>query len=170
MPDVLPMNLQVTASFRGQYEFPKGCEQVSGVYCISFPLELDKPATLDIQHCIEITHNYQCSSLSFARCSQKNPPYKFELVQKDTTFKTHYPYGSVKTTHFSHWVILLIRRVLGWEQSDAEPEKQPIHAIHVQPTTRYGAHLFYKKKSIYSWMLHFVIIPNLEIFIIVSFC
>ena len=165
MPDVLPMNLQVTASLRGQYDFPVGCEQVSGVYCISFPLELAKSATLDIQHCVEITHKYQCSALSFASCSQKTPPYKFELVEEGI-FNTHYPYGSVKTTHFSHWVVVLIRRALGWEQDDAEPEKQP---SHVQPETIYNAQLFYlQNPGVYSWTLHFVIIPNLEICISVS--
>ena len=168
VPDLLPMNLQVTASLRGQYEFPDGCEQVSGVYCISFPLELAKSATLDIQHCVEITHKYQCSSLSFASCSQRNPPYKFELVGGGI-FNTHYTYGSVKTTHFSHWVVLLIRRVLGWEQGGVEPEKQPISATHVQPTTIYNAQLFYlQNPGVYSWMLHLVIIPNLEISIAVS--
>ena len=164
-PDVLPMKLQLTASLRGQFEFPEGCEPVSGVYCISLPLEeLAESGTLDIQHCVEITQAYQCSSLSFASCSQKTPPYKFELVQGGI-FNPRHSCGSIKTTHFSWWAIVWIWRVLGWEQSDTEPEKQSV----TDTPTRYSAHLFYQQISgKYSWMLHFVIIRNLDISITVS--
>lgn len=168
VPDVLPMKLHVTASLRGQFEFPEGCEPVSGVYCISLPLELAESATLDIQHCVEIMHAYQSSSLSFASCSQINPPYKFELVEGGI-FNPHSPCGSMRTTHFSLWVIVLIWRTLGWEQGDAEAERPPITATPVKPSVSYSAQLFYKRNpSVHSWTLHFVIIPNLEISIAVS--
>ena len=163
VPDVLPMELRVTASLRGQFEFPEGCEPVSGIYCISLP-ELAESATLDIQHCVDIMYADQCSSLSFASCSQRSPPYKFELVQGGT-FNPRHSCGSIKTTHFSWWAIVWIWRVLGWEQSDTEPEKQSA----TDTPTRYSAHLFYEQISgKYSWMLHFVIIRNLDISITVS--
>ena len=166
MPDVLPMKLRVTASLRGQYEFPEGYEPVSGVYCISLPLELAESATLDIEHCVEITHAYQCSSLSFASCSQRNPPYKFELVEGGI-FNPRSPCGSIRTTHFSLWGIVL--KALGWEQGDAEPERPHITATPVEPSVSYSAQLFYlRNPGVYSWMLHFVIIRNQEISIAVS--
>ena len=166
VPDVLPMKLHVTASLRGQFEFPEGCEPVSGVYCISLPLELAESATLDIEHCVEITRAYQCSLLSFASCSQRSPPYKFELVEGGI-FKPRNPYGSMKTTHFSLWVIL--RKAFRRRQSESEPEKQPLTAPPTEPTTSYSAHLFYLQipGTVYSWTLHFVIIQNLEISITV---
>ena len=150
VPDVFPMNLRVTASLRGQYEFPESCEPVSGVYCIYLPLELAESATLDIQHCVEITHVYQCSSLSFASCSQRNLPYKFELVEGGI-FNTRHSYGSIKTTHFSLWVIV-------WK------------ALTATLATSYSTHLFYQQvpDTVYSWTLHFVIIQSLEISISVS--
>lgn len=167
VPDVLPMKLHMTASLRGQYEFPESYEPVSGVYCISLPLELAESATLDIEHCVEIMHAYQCSSLSFASCSQRDPPYKFELVEGGM-FKPRNPYGSMKTTHFSLWVITRLRRAFTRKQSDSE-QKQPLTATPTEPTTSYSAHLFYLQipGTIYSWTLHFVIIQNLEISIAV---
>ena len=165
-PDVLPMKLQLTASLRGQFEFPEGYEPVSGVYCISLPLEeLAESGTLDIQHCMEITHAHQCSSLSFASCSQRSPPYKFELVEGGI-FQPRNPYGSMKTTHFSLWGVL--RRVFSRKQIDAESEKQPVTATPTEPTTNYSANLFcLQNPGVYSWTLHFVIIQNLEISITV---
>ena len=166
VPDVLPMELRVTASLRGQFEFPEGCEPVSGIYCISLPRELAESATLDIQHCLEITHAHQCSSLSFARCSQRNPPYKFELVEGGI-FNPRFPCGSMKTTHFSLWVILW--KALGWEQGDAEPKSPPATTTPGEPSVSYSAQLFcLKNPAIYNWNLHFVIIRNLEISITVS--
>ena len=172
-PHVLPMKLQVTASLRGQFEFPEGYEPVSGVYCVSLPLELAESATLDIQHCVEITHAHQCSSLSFARCSQGSPPYKFELVEGGI-FKPHNPYGSMKNTRFSPWAVLrimrgVLQRAFSGKQSDAESEKQPITATPKEPTTNYSANLFcLQSQGVYSWKLQFVIIQNLEISVTVS--
>ncbi len=168
VPNLPPTELQITASLTGQYAFPEGYELVSGVYCISFPLEFAQPATLDIQHCLALTRSCQCSSLSFvvAECSERQPPYKFELVEGGT-FTPRSPYGSLKTTHFSLWAIL--RRSHRSRQRDGDnsttTEDSSSAAAPTEPTPiSYSAQLFYlQNPGIYSWTLHFVIIPNLEI-------
>ena len=94
------MNIQATTS--GQYELPPDVELVSGIYWISFPKQLLKPATLSLQHCCFLENSEQVSSLQFvtAKCTQKKLPYKFELVDNGS-FSVHSNYGSIELDHFS---------------------------------------------------------------------
>ncbi len=145
-PNTPPTKLQITASVAGQFKFPEGCELVSGVYCVSFPVEFAKPVALDIQHCLQLTSVHECSLLSFAvaKDTQTGPPYKFELVEGGK-FTPHEQIGSLTVTHFSRWAILKIGK---------------------KSTARKGcaAQLFYRQNhGICNWTLHFVITPRLDI-------
>ncbi len=169
--DQPPTELQVTASLTGQYAFPEDCELVSGVYCISFPLEFLKPVTLDIWHCLHLTCTSQCSSLSFvvAKSNQKGLPYRFDLIEGGSFVPTRL-FGSLKFTQSSLWGIVRSFRRPRHQDGEETTQSQTSAAAPMDPARKgYTAQLFYRRNSAaYSWTLHLVIIPNLPIWRTVS--
>ena len=137
--DISECTIHITASLSGQFQLPEGCELVSGVYWLSCPVQFAKPVTLDIQHCVAIEKPQQRRFLSFVRskCSQKQLPYKFRLVEGGT-FAPGNTYGSISVTEFSCFGIGLLNMssllfsqprtqpdTLPEAQPEAQPEKKP---------------------------------------------
>lgn len=103
----LPANCQrctvdIRASLSGQYTFPADSELVSGVYWIHCPVQLSRPAMLEIQHSKQCTEG-----LNFVRanCTLEQLPYSFQR-QEGGMFSKHSYYGSIHLTRFSGWAII----------------------------------------------------------------
>ena len=70
----------ITALAGGEFEFPKDSELVSAVYAIFILKPLQKPLTINVQHCVALKTLEQCNSLQFVRAPLNNgiPPYQFK--------------------------------------------------------------------------------------------
>lgn len=146
---VTQCQISVKACLSGLFQFPEGSTLVSGVYCITTPHTFIQPLTIEIQHCVSITHPDQCSNLAFvvAKCTQEELPYNFTVLSKGQ-FAVQSSFGSVSVHHFSLFGI--IQWVLG---------EQP---------TRCCARVFYIPKSVNSWKMDFVITKDIAIYNTVS--
>ena len=108
-PEVEECEVHVKASLSGQYKFPDGSDVISGIYWIYAPHEFAQPVTAEIQHCVQLASPEDSDDLSLvvAKCSQKNLPYEFKLLEGGV-FSPHSSYGSIQLTHFS--ALGIIRR------------------------------------------------------------
>ena len=147
-PGVDECQFHVKVSLSGQFQFPEDTELISGIYWIANRHKLAKPVTVEIQHFIRFSHS---DSLKFvvAKCSQKNLPYKF-CVLEGGVFSPHSSYGYIQLTHFSG--VGAIRR-----------DKH-----HTRTQRIYCAKLYYIPKNITRWDVHFVITLDMELHTSVS--
>lgn len=97
-----PCNIAVMTIVAGQFDFPKGTELVSAVYAISTSKKLNKPVTVEIQHCVAITNVKQGQRLEFVRadCKQQVLPYHFKPIEGGR-FSPRSSYGTISCKHFS---------------------------------------------------------------------
>jgi len=148
-PGVTECQIDIKAIGQGQFKFPDDCELISGIYSISSPCTLQKPATVEIQHCAVADTDKQCSRLSFvvARSTSLQGVTRSFCVDGSGAFSPHSSYGCIQTTQFSLWSVvhnllpgLCVKRV-------------------------YSAALYYVQDGINSWKVHFVITWDLDVHI-----
>ena len=139
--------INIRASVSGQFQLLEKSVLLSPVFWISAPCKFTKPVTLEIQHCALREHKAVLSDLRFvsAKCSQKDLPYRFELLDGGV-FTTHSSYGSIQLNHFSG---------VGITGSEETPRL-------------YCAHLYHTIKQIYDWRYYLAITQDLEAHITVS--
>ena len=134
--------IYIKAGLAGHFDLPSGGQLVSPVYWLYCDNNFQHPVTLELQHCAIIKHQSECSSLSFivAKCSQKELPYKFKILDKGT-FSQHSSYGSVNVKQFSVFGV-----IMQW----------------LLPRS-YSAQFFYSDKGENIWQLDFIITWNQEL-------
>ena len=137
------------AGFTGQFNIPDDLQLVSCVYWLSCSQKFNKPVTLEIEHCASLQNSSQSSSLSFisAKCSQAELLYQFEVLEGGK-FAPPSSYGSVQVTQFSFFAII-----------------SKIFSSH----KRYCCTHHYIKKDVNKWDVDFVIAPNLQASLTVSY-
>ena len=86
----------------GQFQFPENTQLVSGVYAIAMTHKLLRPATVEVEHCVDLETTDQCTYLSFVRayCTQKDLPYKFKEIEGGAFFPES-SIGKISLTRFS---------------------------------------------------------------------
>ena len=96
---------------RPQFKFPDDSMLVSMVYAVSVTEDLLKPATLNIQHCIDIQDEEHSESLQFVVASSDSGegPCNFEVVDIPGVFHPGSQYGILTRQSFSHFGI--VRRI-----------------------------------------------------------
>ena len=148
-PGVTECQIDIQAIGQGQFEFPDDCELISGIYSISSPCTLQKPATVEIQHCAVATTDKQCSRFSFvfARFTSLQEVTHSFCVDGSGAFSPHSSYGCIQTTQFSLWSIVY----------------NLLPGLSVQRI--YSAALYYLHDGINSWKVHFVITWDLDVHI-----
>ena len=121
LPPSETCEVAITALAGGEFEFPKGSELVSAVYVISISKPLQKPLTINIQHCVALETSEQCNSLQFMRAPLNNgiPPYHFKPILGGD-FTPGNQYGSISCKKFSLFVIRYIRKDEEDNTSDEE--------------------------------------------------
>ena len=138
-----PATITIQASLCGHYHLPDNTQLVSAVYWIAFPGKFSRPVTLEVQHCAALEQSHTLSSLSFvrAKCSQETLPYNFKPIQGGV-FSASSRHGAIELSHFSG---------VGITSEDSEQSKH------------YTAHTFYIPQSPTTWLMHFIIICDLEL-------
>ena len=73
--------LDLYAIYNGPFQFPQDSSPVSAFYFISLSHDLQKPATLELQHCYIINNDDDAAQLTFASATASTaPPYHFRPV------------------------------------------------------------------------------------------
>ena len=140
--------IYIKAGLAGHFELPSRAQLVSAVYWLYCENDFQRPVTLELQHCVDVKHQSDFSSLRFivAKCSQEELPYKFKYLDRGT-FSQHNSYGSVDVKQFSLFGI--VHSVVRW------------FANLLQFQT-YFAQIFYIDEGENKWQIDFVITKNLE--------
>ena len=91
----------------GKFEFPNNNQLVSGVCHISISslFQLNKPVTVQLEHCVHITDEKQAKCLSFV-VAKSGPPFKFEYLPGGS-FCPGSQYGTIHLKEFSYIAIVL---------------------------------------------------------------
>ena len=140
----------IKVGISGHFALPQNTSLVSAVYWLdSEPrCKFLLPLTLKIQHC---AMSSQTSRLSFAlaRCSQKNLPYTFDILEGGE-FSSLSHYGCMQLQHFS-----LVTLVKKW--------------IMGEDNVRYRASLYYIRREVNLRDIHFVITKDQEVHLTVRY-
>ena len=148
-PPAPPTTMTIHASLSGHYHLPDDTQLVSGVYWISFPRKFSRPITLELQHCAFLENPHEMTALSFvsAKCNQNTLPYNFKPMTGREVFSADSQYGAIELNHFS---------AVGIVSKKGKQGK------------RYMAHTYYIPQSPTTWLMHFTIICDLDLFLRVS--
>ena len=94
--------VEVRGLWGGEFVFLEGTKLISGVCYISISslTELNKPVTVQLDHCADIVNESQTKYLSFAVADSTKQPYKFELLPGGI-FNLHSKYGTIFLKKFS---------------------------------------------------------------------
>ena len=140
----------IKVAISGHFALPQNTSLVSAVYWLdSEPRHrFSQPLTLEIQH---RAMSSQTTRLSFAlaKCSQKNLPYNFEILDGGE-FSSQSAYGCIQLQHFS-LVTMVMRLIMG------------------EDDIRYFARLYYLRKEVNLREIHFVITKDQEAHVTVCY-
>ena len=105
--------ITVNGLWCGKFEFPKNSQLVSGVCHISVTSssQLNKPVTVQLEHCVNITDKKQAKYLSFV-VAKSGPPFNFEYLPGGS-FCPGSQYGTIHLKEFSLLGIVLCATVGG---------------------------------------------------------
>ena len=101
-----PCDIAVKAIISGDFEFPEGCQLVSALYAISASSKLDKPVSIEIEHCVMLENEQDCKYMCFgiAMCNQEVLPYTFEIL-RGGIFIPRTKFGKICRSSFSIAVV-----------------------------------------------------------------
>ena len=108
---ITPVNasyeITATGLWVGKFEIPENTKLVSGVCHISVSslFQLNRPVTVQLEHCANITDKKQAKYLSFV-VAKSGPPFKFEYLEGGS-FCPGSQYGTTHLKKFSYLAIVL---------------------------------------------------------------
>ena len=104
---------EITANvfWGGKFEFPEDSKLISGVCYISSSSQFNKPVTVQLEHCANITDEEQAEYLSFV-VAESVPPFKFEYLPGGS-FCPGSQFGTINIRKFSLLAIVLCAAVGG---------------------------------------------------------
>ena len=142
-PQTPPLTISIQAIQNAHLQFPRSMELVSGVYSVVLPQRFSHPITMEVQHCASLEHPQQLSSLTFvsADSTQGMPPYHFQLLPGGI-FPANSCYGSIHLRHSCRAAIV----------SDGS-------------TKTYRALTYYIPQTATTWLVHFIIIRDLDLYL-----
>ena len=104
--------LDLYAIYSGPFKFPEDSSPVSAHYLISLSHNLQKPATLELQHCYIINNDDDAGQLTFASATAfTGPPYHFRPVSGGSFLPGKY--AVIHRTKFSIFNLLAAVRAIG---------------------------------------------------------
>ena len=135
--------LSIQAIQSDHLQLPENMELVSGVYSVVFPQGFSHPIDAEIQHCASLEHPHQLPSLTFvsAKSTQGALPYQFQLLLGGI-FPANSCYGSIQLKHSCQAAIV----------SDGS-------------TKTYRALTYYIPQRATTWLIHFIVIQDLDLYI-----
>ncbi len=96
------------------YDCLQNAVPVSAIYSISTDANIG--GNLELEHCYE----GNLDALAFAYSINDKPPFQFKIADEYSNSFTA-SHGLIHTNHFSHWVILWIKSMLGYPVDDGRP-------------------------------------------------
>ena len=97
----------VLALAGGNYKFPKNTEVVSAIYSINFQTKIYQPATIYIQHCIDLATERQATKLHFVATGKRHNQNEGEFDFIDGgQFEVGGNYGYIEKMHFCETTIV----------------------------------------------------------------
>ena len=97
--------LDIYAIYSGPFQFPQNSSPVSAFYFISLSHNLQKPATLELQHCYIISDDDDAAQLTFVSATTSTgPPYHFRPLDGGSFLPGRY--ALIRQTKFSFFGIL----------------------------------------------------------------
>lgn len=161
-----PKTLRIFASLSGQYQLPcePDTELVSGVYWIHCPCEFSCPVTVEVQHCSRLENSDQFSPLFFvtAKCTQRPLPYQFKPLPGGV-FSTESQYGTIEMNHFS--AIAIASRKQGQGKGRRKGKGEIKNEGGEGGEKHYAGHIFYIPKAINTWLMHFTIFWDIDLYL-----
>ena len=146
LPGVESCIITIRVGLSSQFQLPQHYDIISAVYEIRTTTELATPITIEIEHCAHCNSPSDSSNFKFAVAkASTSHPYKFELHPRGL-FSPLSRYGSISTQHFSYFAIL--RYVGQW--------------FFPSPSLYYCARVYYIRKQMTDWRVHFVITKDLQ--------
>lgn len=138
---------------KGQFNFPKYSDVVSGVYWIHSTHQFLKPVDVILNHCAKLESIDDCKQMKFiiARCNQEELPYNFSI--KGGSFSPKNTEGIVSLKSFS--IISII-----WAYFF--PEHPPIEEPAPLSQSYYSIYFFVKQKNPKTWHYDIVVIKAIE--------
>ena len=121
--------LDLYAIYSGPFQFPQNSSPVSAYYFISLSHNLQKPATLELQHCYIINNDDDAGQLTFASATASTgPPYCFRPVNGGYFLAGRY--ALIHKTTFSffgilEWIRESISRLIFRVQPETMEEDPP---------------------------------------------
>lgn len=93
--------IAIAASLSGNFQFPEKHTLVSPVFYIQPNIQLEKPITVEMEHCcsLKTEDDTQALALVYAETSTKQPPYAFQ--RHNAVFTVNNNWGSFNVTKFS---------------------------------------------------------------------
>ena len=145
-------DIAVVAVLSGDFIFPDNSIPISGVFAVGTSCALDKPLTIKLQHCVEISKKEDTGAMTFTKAehSGKSPPYVFEECGGGV-FTPGAQYASLDCQSFSFIAI-----VLSWIRG------QPDLPI------KYRAQIMYSKSSSGRYIVYLVVFKNTNSLVQVS--
>ena len=142
-PQTQPLVISIQAIHSDHLQLPGNMELVSGVYSVTFPQKLLQPVVMELQHCASLEHPHQLPSLTFvtAESTQRVSPYKFQQLHGGI-FPANSCYGSIHLRHSSEVAI-----------------------VNDGSTKTYAALTYYVPQSATSWLMHIIIVWDLELYL-----
>ena len=142
-PGIDQCTVDIKASVSGQYKFPDNTHPVSPIFWLQCKprCKFTLPISVEVQHCGK---SKEVSKLSLVKacCSQVDLPYSFKQLQGNRFYdEGSSSYGATELTSFSG---------VGVAQDESEKKE-------------YVARLFYRRKRIFSHVIHFVVTWNNEV-------
>ena len=106
---LIEASYEITANglWGGKFEFPENTTLISGVCYISVSSssQLNKPVTIQLEHCANITDEKQADYLSFV-VAKSGPPFKFKYLPGGS-FPPGSQYGTIHLKEFSYLAIVI---------------------------------------------------------------
>ena len=141
-PEAANLTLRIQALDGNHIQLPENMVLVSGVYSVTFPQRFTLPVGMEVQHCAHLEHPHQLSSLTFvtAKSTQGMPNYQFQMLSGGI-FPDKTWYGSIQLSHSSEVAI-----------------------VH-DGSKMYTALTYYVPQSATSWLVHIIIIWDLDLYL-----
>ena len=151
-------DIAVVAVLSGDFIFPDNSIPVSGIFAVGTSCALEKPLTIKLQHCVDISSEKDADMMVFAKAEHigRSPPYIFE-EQDNGLFAQGSQYGSLDCQSFT--LIAVIRRLRAWITG------------HPDTSIKYRAQVLYAANaSSGGYIVQFAVIKNTNNLVKVSHC
>ena len=132
-----------------QFKIPEDMELVSGIYWVDFVEEFSNPITIELEHCASLDQPSQFSSPSFISTegpAQGAVPYKLQPLSRGI-FPKNSSYGSIQLRQSSAMAVATLGSA----------------------SKSYRILKYYTPQNTTTWLMHLIIVCDLQIYIKVSY-